>query len=142
MNELQQERGDAQIRRRAEAALQAMTAPQLMRCGLTCDYTSECLRLLRTHFDVEDSDVARLVPVFHDFQRRQRRLFCDGYILGDPAAAQPTAGQQAQDASEALVAKPVAQIVFEQIEEPEPSLGLTRLAISVECKCCFGNQSV
>ncbi|CAJ1448590.1 unnamed protein product [Effrenium voratum] len=104
------ERGDAQIRRRAEAALQAMTAPQLMRCGLTCDYTSECLRLLRTHFDVEDSDVARLVPVFHDFQRRQRRLFCDGYILGDPA----------QDASEALVAKPVAQIVFEQIEEPEP----------------------
>ena len=72
-----------EIRSRAERALQNMHAAALMRCGLTCDYTSECLGFLRTNFDIEDPDVSCVPGVLAEFAKRQRFLFVDGYILSD-----------------------------------------------------------
>ena len=57
------------IRARAEAALQHMQAPSLFRCGLTCDYTSECVAFLR-NFDVDDPDVSLIL-------RSSRNLLVD-----------------------------------------------------------------
>ncbi|CAE7399260.1 ngoBIM [Symbiodinium sp. CCMP2592] len=77
------ERNTVEIRSRAERALQNMNAAALMRCGLTCDYTSECLGFLRRNFDIEDPDVSCTPRVLEEFTKRQRFLFVDGYILSD-----------------------------------------------------------
>ena len=86
--------------------MQNMNAAALMRCGLTCDYTSECLGFLRTNFDIEDPDVSCVPGVLAEFAKRQRFLFVDGYILSDcsqlpsPAVGSQAPGSQAPRCSQ------------------------------------------
>ena len=97
-----------------------MNAAALVRCGLTCDYTSECLGFLRAHFDIEDPDVSCVRAALADFTKRQRLLFVDGYIL---SADIP--GSQVPRLPGTLngVGKSATQMVYEEIQTPEPSQG-------------------
>ena len=114
-----QERGTREVRQRAEAALQYMTPANLFRCGLTCDYTLECLNFLRDNFDIEDPDPAVLPTAVQRFCQRMLRLFRDGFILGKAMADKaPDAAQTSREAAPATVSK----IVLEQVDFPEPSL--------------------
>ncbi|CAJ1351267.1 unnamed protein product, partial [Effrenium voratum] len=63
-----QERGEKKLRQRAADALQHMVAPELMRCALTVDFTSECTSFLREQFDVDDVDAACNFSAFHAFR--------------------------------------------------------------------------
>lgn len=105
-----QERGSKEIRARAESALQNMTASNLFRCGLTCDYATECLALLRKHFDIDDPDPAQTVAIAEQFQERMCQLFIKGYVLGDSRSADAASCE----------GRSMTQVVFEQIEIPEP----------------------
>lgn len=108
-----------------------MTASELMRCGLTCDFTSECMAFLRQHFDVEDPDAALFAEAFRNFSSRQKALFIDGYILSDPASlsSAPGSGIRAQGSADWMVKGPdgtkksATQLVFEEVEHPEPCFG-------------------
>ena len=115
------ERNKVEIRARAERALQNMNAAALIRCGLTCDYTSECLGFLRANFDIEDPDVSRIPDVLEEFTKRQRLLFINGYILSDSLQApgcqvpRPPGVLNRQHRS-------ATQLVYEEIQTPEPQL--------------------
>ena len=101
-----------------------MTPGNLFRCGLTCDYTMECLAFLRECFDIEDPDPACTPELVRAFCDRMRALFCKGYILGKvPAQADPAvpAVPGVENGSDA---RSVSQIVFEQVDLPEPILVL------------------
>ena len=104
-----------------------MNAPALMRCGLTCDYTSECLGFLRTNFDIEDPDVACLPGVLAEFAKRQRLLFVDGYILCDGSQVPRLPG------SLNSTQRSATQLVYEEIQTPEPRLVCT-YPCSASCK--------
>lgn len=107
-----------------------MNAAALMRCGLTCDYTSECLGFLRTNFDIEDPDVSCVPGVLAEFAKRQRFLFVDGYILSDssqlpsPAVGSQAPGSQAPRPPGVLNGpqRSATQLVYEEIQTPEPQL--------------------
>ena len=99
---------------RAQAALENMIPANLFRCGLTADYSTACLTFLRTKFDIEDPDPADSVQAVSEFSTRMRALFCDGCILGDAKAVQAD--------SEHAVGRSMTQIVYEQIDCPEPRL--------------------
>lgn len=108
-----------------------MTPANLFRCGVTCDYSMECLAFLRECFDIEDPDPAATPGAVAAFCDRMTALFCSGYILGDtssrlavpavPAVPADAGGNNAVDQS-ATKAKTVTQIVFEQVDFPEPIL--------------------
>ena len=82
----------------------------------------ECLAFLRECFDIEDPDPACTPELVRAFCDRMRTLFCDGYILGkvpvqaDPATRAVPAAENGNDA------RTVSQIVFEQVDYPEPIL--------------------
>ena len=123
-------RANPSLRKRAEVALKHMTASELMRCGLTCDFTSECMAFLRQHFDVEDPDVSLFAEAFRNFSFRQKALFIDGYILSDPASLPAQgSGLGAQGFADWMVKGPdgtnksATQLVFEEVEHPEPCFG-------------------
>lgn len=78
-----EERGSKEVRARAQAALQDMTPKNMFRCGLTCDYSTECLAFLRENFDVDDPDPAQTSGIVDAFCQRMRLLFVEGYVLGD-----------------------------------------------------------
>ena len=121
-----------EIRSRAERALQNMHAAALMRCGLTCDYTSECLGFLRTNFDIEDPDVSCVPGVLAEFAKRQRFLFVDGYILSDSSQVPSSAVGVGSKAPGSQAPRPpgvvngpqrsATQLVYEEIQTPEPQL--------------------
>ena len=123
-------RANPSLRKRAEVALKHMTASELMRCGLTCDFTSECMAFLRQHFDVEDPDAALFAQAFRNFSSRQKALFIDGYILSDPASLPAQgSGLRAQGSADWMIKGPegtiksATQLVFEEVEHPEPCFG-------------------
>ena len=89
-----------------------MVAPELMRAAVTCDYMCECLSFLRTHFDIQDPDPAVTVSVLNAFTTRMQRLFIEGFILADSAAVSDN-GQ---------IQKTASQMVFEEVQSPEPPL--------------------
>ena len=83
-------RVDAPKRKRAEAALEAMTEPDLLRTGLSADFAEVCVQGLRL-WDVNDRDPTterRDLDVITD---RLTALFLDGYVLCDPASDAPSA---------------------------------------------------
>lgn len=134
-----QERGARDVRARAQAALEDMTPASLFRCGLTCDYTMECLTFLRDCFDIDDPDPATTKQSVLAFCARMKMLFIDGFILGD---ASKVAASQAAPATPTAPATPAAadvasmtatQMVFEQVDFPEPSLGLKIESLSFRC---------
>jgi hypothetical protein len=90
-----------------------------MRAAVTCDYSSECLALLRSNFDIDNPDPAGIFQAFKDFHGRMTTLFVEGFILGDAAAVQ---SPQSMDGS---LPKTACQLVFEEIEYPEPILWLS-----------------
>ena len=102
-------------------ALQQMTPDNLFRCGLTCDYTSECLAFLRENFDIEDPDPALTRSAVDAFCSKMTRLFCKGLILGDSSAS------SAVPAVTDPPSRTMTQIVYEQVEVPEPILAGTLL---------------
>ena len=125
---LAQERGSKEVRQRAEAALLQMTPGNLFRCGLTCDYTSECMSFLRANFDIDDPDPAVISFAAENFCQRMKRLFLDAMILGDapsiPAsAAVPASSAKPHATVPVEQCKTVSQIVYEQVQDPEPTLG-------------------
>ena len=124
-----QERGSREVRARAQAALEDMTPSNLFRCGLTCDYATECLIFLREHFDIEDPDPAMTITAVQAFCGRMKTLFCEGLILGKASSASTQPPASAAPAVPAFhgVPKTVTQIVFEQVDFPEPTLGNKRL---------------
>lgn len=87
-----------------------MTAPDLMRAAVTCDYASECMEFLRSRFDISDPDPAVTAQEVAEFDSRMRKLFIDGYILAKPL--------QDVDAP-----KTACRMVFDEIEDSEPRLG-------------------
>ncbi|CAE7368948.1 unnamed protein product, partial [Symbiodinium sp. KB8] len=103
-------RGTPEVRRRAEFALQNMTPENLFRCGLTSDYAAECLSFLRS-FDVDDPDVASVGRLFESFREHMSSLFIRGYVLGNVPKSSD---------SEPDRLKTMTQVVFEQVESPEP----------------------
>ena len=105
-------RNHAEVRQRAEKALQHMNGPDLMRTAVTADFTSECLKWLRDHFDIDDPDAAMVWGSLQQFKARMTSLFVDGNILAD-ASKLPGAGHSGKTA---------CQMVFEEIEKPEPML--------------------
>ena len=109
-----EERGSKEVRARAQAALQDMTPKNMFRCGLTCDYSTECLAFLRENFDVDDPDPAQTSGIVDAFCQRMRLLFVEGYVLGD--------AKQVPLASDGQNGRSMTLKVFEQIETPEPSL--------------------
>ena len=109
---LPQARNSPHVRQKAEQALQDMVAPKLMRAALTCDYSSECLAFLRSNFDVDDPDPALLLDAVHAFQKRMTKLFIKGHILGG-----------AQEGPSPDRPKTVTQLVFEEVQDPEPCHG-------------------
>ena len=110
-----QERGAKDVRLRAQAALQAMTPTNLFRCGLTCDYATECLVFLRKHCDIDDPDPAQTGQLVESFCKRMHSLFVSGYVLGDAKTVQRGTLLDSPGCS-------VTQLVFEQIDTPEPLL--------------------
>ncbi|CAE7746104.1 lsk1, partial [Symbiodinium sp. CCMP2592] len=113
------ERNTVEIRSRAERALQNMNAAALMRCGLTCDYTSECLGFLRRNFDIEDPDVSCTPRVLEEFTKRQRFLFVDGYILSDSSQV-PSSVDGSEAPGSQAPRRCATQLVYEEIQTPEP----------------------
>lgn len=115
------ERGARDVRARAQAALEDMTPANLFRCGLTCDYTMECLKFLRESFDIDDPDPASTCQFARAFCARMKTLFVEGYILGStaPASAAPAAPEDALCSK----SKTITEVVFEQVDFPEPKLG-------------------
>ena len=109
-----------------------MQAPSLFRCGLTCDYTSECVAFLR-NFDVDDPDVSLISEKFEKFARRQKSLFVDGYILSDVASAGSGHGE-----------KSVTQLVYEEIDALHALEGpATCIALPFCLSCariCYGSR--
>ena len=121
-----QERNHLGVRQLAEEALQHMVAPELMRAAVTCDYMCECLGFLRTHFDIDDPDPAVTVSVLTAFTTRMQRLFIDGFILADSTTVLDNGQSQ----------KTASQMVFEEVQSPEPPFGLANkyyFQISVIC---------
>ncbi|CAE7765456.1 ngoBIM [Symbiodinium sp. CCMP2592] len=114
-----QPRFDSSIRSRAERALQNMNAAALMRCGLTCDYTSECLGFLRRNFDIEDPDVSCTPRVLEEFTKRQRFLFVDGYSLSDSSQV-PSSVDGSEAPGSQAPRRCATQLVYEEIQTPEP----------------------
>ena len=104
------------MRQRAEKALLDMVPDKLMRCGLTCDFTMECLTFLRKNFDIQDPDPAMVRGVLQVFHQRMSNLFCKGLILGSSASCTDSTSSNAEE-------KTASQIVFEQVDFPEPMLG-------------------
>lgn len=105
-----------------------MVPDKLIRCGLTADYSLECLRFLRQHFDIEDPDPASIPSALLDFKDRMEQLFVKGWILGSPESS-GSSGSSGSTGSTGDVSdnpicpgKTVTQCVFEQIEEPVPML--------------------
>ena len=91
-----------------------MQAPALMRAAVTCDYAAECLSFLR-HFDADEVDPATTSSYLARWQDRMKCLFHDGYILGN-----------SRDIPNSLhVETTASQMVFEEIENPEPPLGIS-----------------
>ena len=88
-----------------------MVAPDLMRAAVTADYTSECLKFLRSNFDVQDPDPAAFQPLVVQFAKHMRALFVEGLILSQVPAA-----EQGSDVRTAC------QMVFEEIQSEEPNL--------------------
>ena len=105
--------GKPEVRRRAEEALLDMVPEKLFACGLTCDFGMECINFLRQHFDIDNPDPASTGKALMSFGQRMRRLFCDGLILGK-------ASQENSD--EARARRTMTQIVYEEIDFPQPSL--------------------
>lgn len=105
---------------RAQAALEDMTPANLFRCGLTCDYSMECLKFSRETFDIDDPDPATTCQSARAFCARMKSLFIEGYILGKakPAPAAPAAPADVRSST----SKTITEIVFEQVEFPEPML--------------------
>lgn len=120
-----QERGSREVRFRAQTALEEMTPANLFHCGISCDYAMECLAFLRECFDVDDPDPATTPSAVQAFCSRMKMLFCQGYILGQtsPRPAVPADQADLAAAVDPSPAKTVSQIVFEQVDFPEPSLG-------------------
>ena len=129
-------RGTPEVRRRAEFALQNMTPENLFRCGLTSDYAAECLSFLRS-FDVDDPDVASVGRLFESFREHMSSLFIRGYVLGNVPKSSD---------SEPDRLKTMTQVVFEQVESPEPRLGQlqpfhTRVEVSVRASKTYYSRS-
>ena len=119
-----------------------MVPDKLIRCGLTADYSLECLRFLRQHFDIDDPDPAGIPFALSEFKNRMEQLFVKGWILGRTDSSSSSTGSSGStglsgstgsrgltgsnggDASgdPACPEKTVTQCVFEQIEEPVPML--------------------
>eukprot|EP00435_Cladocopium_sp_Y103_P035298 s3002_g9.t1 len=120
-----QERGARDVRARARAALEDMTPANLFRCGLTCDYTMECLTFLRDCFDIDDPDPATTKQSVLAFCGRMKMLFISGFILGEASKVSASPAAPAQPAAADVASKTVTQMVFEQVDFPEPSLCLS-----------------
>jgi len=97
----------------------------------------ECLTFLRDCFDIDDPDPAMTKQSVLAFCARMKTLFIDGFILGD---ASKVAASQAAPATPPASATPAAadvasmtatQMVFEQVDFPEPSLGLKIESLSL-----------
>ena len=113
-----------------------MVPDKLICCGLTADYSLECLRFLRQHFDIDDPDPASIPLALSEFKDRMEQLFVKGWILGRPDSSsgsngssgstgyKASASSNAGDASGDPVCpdKTVTQCVFEQIDDPVPIL--------------------
>eukprot|EP00435_Cladocopium_sp_Y103_P067092 s259_g29.t1 len=110
-------RNHAEVRQRAEKALQRMNGSDLMRTAITADFTSECLQWLRAHFDIDDPDAAVVWDSFQQFRARMTSLFVDGNILADASKLPGAEGS----------GKTACQMVFEEIKEPEPMLACSML---------------
>ena len=128
-------RNSRDVRRCAEEALQKMVPSQLMRAAVTCDYSSECLAFLRSNFDIDNPDPAGIFQAFKDFHSRMTALFVEGFILGDAAAVH---SPQSMDGS---LPKTACQLVFEEIEIPEPILWLSLSFANVENLPSFNNMN-
>lgn len=122
-----QERNPDKVRFLAEQALQNMVAPQLMQAAVTADYLAECLGFLRS-FDVHDPDPAAVVEHVKAFDSRMRSLFVDGLIL---AQAEPSCN------GDGVCQKTASQMVFDEIDDPEPILSILLGYYFFVCSCPF-----
>ena len=112
--------------------MQNLVPDKLIRCGLTADYSLECLKFLRQHVDIDDPDPATIASALSDFKDRMEQLFVKGWILGDPSSGSTASGgstgstgstgDDALGGDRSCPGKTVTQCVFEQIDDPEPML--------------------
>lgn len=100
----------ADVRARAEEALQAMSGRDCFVAGLAGDFGELCLEFLRL-LDVKDHDPARTGPELADFIRALRRLFVDGYVVAKAPCPDDGVG-------ELEAPKTLATIALENIGEP------------------------
>lgn len=84
----------------------------------------ECLAFLRECFDIEDPDPACTPESVRAFCARMKTLFCQGYILGKVPVQADQAVPAVPFVQNGSDARSVSQIVFEQVDYPEPSLDL------------------
>ncbi len=98
----------SEVRKRADAALNAMSGRDCFAAGLAGDYGEVCLEFLR-YFDVSDHDPARTATEVEGFVKALRCLFVEGYVLCSSGETEiPGLGAR----------KTLAQIALENIEEP------------------------
>ena len=104
-----------------------MVAPELMRAAVTADYSAECLSFLRSGFDIDDPDPATVLELVRGFDARMRSLFVEGFILSGAAPSQGDDG---------VCQKTASQMVFDEIEFPEPFLPCC-IRYGLNFECCF-----
>ena len=111
-----QVRNHPSVRHTAEESLKHMTAPELMRAAVTCDYSAECMEFLRSRFDIADPDPPVTTQEVAEFDSRMRKLFLDGYILAQGQPGGP---------------KTAARMVFSEIEDFEPPLACRSFPVQI-----------
>ena len=95
----------------------------MFRCALTCDYSLETLEFLRSNFDIDNPDPAATFRVVEKFCERMHTLFVRGYIVGDCRQADAGTSRKADEKHDlGADAQTVSQLVFEQVDFPEPTL--------------------
>jgi hypothetical protein len=115
------DRVESKVRKRAEAALEAMQGGDCFTAGLAGDYGEVCLEFLRA-FDVTDHDPSRTLPEIQDFLRVLRALFVQGYVLCDAGEVDLPPGLGTR--------KTLSQIAMENINGP---MVIRRVSMSLVC---------
>ena len=109
-------------RARAASALRSLSAEELMGLAVSADYAEETVAFLR-RFDKYDHDPAKTPAQLREFTRRMRLLFCDGHIMCEPSRP-CTVKQDSQNGQDdddgSYEPKTITQIVWEQVQDPEP----------------------
>ena len=69
-------------RLRAQTLIDDMTPARIVTAGLFADYMAECTRFFR-HFEKTDHDIALSRDQKHQFKKRLRTLFVDGFLIAE-----------------------------------------------------------